>query len=466
MKDFVLDPLSAMKGQFIKIQTREREMNQDQNSQDYQDYEGNDDAVVGEENKSFEVFKADQASTDSVFFEELFSLNSFLLLLSLPLVIPALTWMWLTAKRWGRILWIDWLISGAFILFFALIYDRTVGGPPLFFPILILSALSGSIYQVRKGDKLAGMAALGLMMGFAMVWGLDFIGVNFLSYGGMAGHQKRVALLTLSENGRVLASTERGGKVYFWSSESETFLKQRQVGAKDIFRMALNADGSKLLAYSNGPGMSYLDLSTGDVLWKEKNFGGSLSDLKILSGGEMAVFAKFRGELELWDLEAGESAGTLGNHEGSVNCIAVSGDGQRVISGGNNRLAKVWDINNAGDTVAVLQHKKKVEVLALSKNGDKALTAVSGGRLHYWVLGENNSVELKTNGTIRDLAFSEDSRRAYILTDLNYEVWDLASKSLSDASRFGMTKPSKNMALGTKGRVYIGVGKTIRIYSQ
>lgn len=417
--------------------------------------------------KEFSVFKAEEQSEEALFFDELFSLDTVLLILSLPLVIPAVSWMWITAKRWGRILWIDWLFSGGFVLLSALIYDQVAGGGSFLFPVFMMSALSGSIYQLRKGDKLSGVAALSLMSAFALVGFLNFIGAAFFSsYGGLTGHKKRVTLVSASGDGRRLASAESDGQVYYWDLNSGEIIKQFKAAPRDVFRLGLNENGTKLLVYSNGPGLSCWNPSLGELLWKEQNLGGSMIDLKVIPGGSRAICAMSRGGLDIWDMDAGELTESLGDHGGSIACVNVSGDGQRVISGGRNDLAKVWDINDGSEALFVLEHKGDVEAVALSRSGDRALTAISGGRFFYWNLGKNKPLELKTKGTTWGLAFSKDSKRAYVLTNSNYEIWDLEGGSMLERSRFSMTKPSRTLTLTKRGRVYLGVGKTIRSYSQ
>lgn len=105
--------------------------------------------------------------------------------------------------------------------------------------------------------------------------------------------------------------------------------------------------------------------------------------------GTRALSATTRGALELWDTEAGASAGELVGHRGRITAIAAAASGEVVASVDERGHLRVWDVaalrcalhlDYSDHDQNILQH------LSLCDDGSRGLTTDGGGAAYVWDL--------------------------------------------------------------------------------
>jgi WD40 repeat protein len=74
------------------------------------------------------------------------------------------------------------------------------------------------------------------------------------------------------------------------------------------------------------------------------------------------------GELRIWDLESGQTAGVLGPHTHAMgfDSLAATPDDCRVITGLSDGTLRVWDLGTGQDVSVLTGHTALVDSIALT----------------------------------------------------------------------------------------------------
>ncbi len=111
-----------------------------------------------------------------------------------------------------------------------------------------------------------------------------------------------------------------------------------------IFRLAFNADGTRLITASYDGTAKVWDLTPDHELFARPAHGGMVYDVAYSPDGKMLATAGMDGTATIRAAESGEILQVLTGHTDVVNTVAFSPDGQVLATAGADRSVILWDV--------------------------------------------------------------------------------------------------------------------------
>lgn len=175
----------------------------------------------------------------------------------------------------------------------------------------------------------------------------------------LQGHKGTVLSLSVSPNGRLLASGGGDAGVLGNGFTLTGTVEDRTV---------------RLWAVGAWRETAVLTGHTGEILALAFSPDGGL----LASAGKDAT-------IRLWRVPTGEPVGVLSGHTAPVRAVAFIPDGRLLVSAGGDRTVRIWRILS-GETAAVLTVPQAPTAVAVSPDGRFLLAGTESGALHLWPL--------------------------------------------------------------------------------
>ncbi len=210
----------------------------------------------------------------------------------------------------------------------------------------------------------------------------------------------------------------------------------------------------------------YLQKRCRRVLGDFSGHGGTVSSLRMIPSGKLAVSGSSDKTVRIWNLEERKQVHVLDEHEARVHAVGISNDGAIAISGSEDQTARLWEVAS-GKCIKVLKgHIKAVEAVAISGDGKLALSGGSDNVLKLWDVAAGR--ELITfqghEGPVNDLAFAPDASRVVSVSgsqfsdDHTVRIWDVENRECIRVMQ-GHKKPVWAVAYSADGTRVISGGE-------
>ncbi|MEN9517461.1 MAG: hypothetical protein RLZZ381_49 [Cyanobacteriota bacterium] len=299
-------------------------------------------------------------------------------------------------------------------------------------------------------------------------------------------HPESVNHLSLSQDGKLLATTTIDGKINIWNQKG--ILQQSLVGHTGeitnikFFPNNTNSNSSnsyKLIStgvdktvrtwqifnryserveeiYSVAISPKNLDTFTiakGDVngdskleIWRN-NLDGTQKLLRTLPGqqttisqikyspdGKIIAAATWDKTIQLWNAQTGKLINTLKGHQDGVNSITFSPNGQFLISGSEDKTINIWNIAQAKLIKTLTGHTDSIKAVTVSPDGKLIASAGYDNIIKLWTIkGELLQTIEAHNLAITSLIFSADSKfLASGSWDNTVKIWSIKDTGKSN----------------------------------
>ncbi|MHC1768592.1 MAG: protein kinase [Verrucomicrobiia bacterium] len=203
--------------------------------------------------------------------------------------------------------------------------------------------------------------------------------------------QDPIKAFRFSPDGAQLASLSDTGTVEVLRVGSWTLIRQLQVsetGDEHGGDLDFSPDGKALVVGGWDGRISVIDLETGDT---RLSFRGHPDDYEITTvawSPKASLLASGGGYsshvIRLWDVESGDSKGSLTNHSRWVCQLVFSADGQRLFSASADQTIRIWDVQEKRCLATLRGHTDEVYSLALSPDGSTLATGSKDGVVDFW----------------------------------------------------------------------------------
>jgi WD40 repeat protein len=143
-------------------------------------------------------------------------------------------------------------------------------------------------------------------------------------------------------------------------------------------------DGRRLAVVDNGPDVSVLDATTGEVRVWLRGHEGRVNAVAFSADGARLVSAGNDRTARLWDAATGECLRTFRGHTDEVFAAVFLPDGSRIASAGRDRVIRVWDPANGAELARLQGHTDYVFSLAFSPDGATLVSGSGDNSVRLW----------------------------------------------------------------------------------
>ena len=262
--------------------------------------------------------------------------------------------------------------------------------------IIVDQGRSGPVrMDVVGGGLRRGMAGGGLPcvrmaidpQGFGLVLALNDNSLRVVDpitlevLGEMAGHDDRVQVLTVSDNGEILVSADYGGVVKVWEMATGALLRRFSTDLK-LTAGAMSPDGSRIAMGDSDGRIAVFDTVSGveRARWSAQRDGNSRGtlDIDFAPSGDEVASVGMDGRVRFWDGAAGWALrGEIALPSGISRCVVYSLDGRQVATGHWDGRVRFWDVGTGVLLAAEPMSTLPITAIAFEPGGDR-LAASSG----------------------------------------------------------------------------------------
>jgi WD40 repeat protein len=279
------------------------------------------------------------------------------------------------------------------------------------------------------------------------LWSVNDL-VNGHSPNYLIGHNAAVGYLTISGNGRWLATVDADGQIILWDLVQPQSGPHRIIGPNSVKDLALSNDGRWLAAVEHNKSVvSLWDLSAAPEAIPApivlRGHAENVNALAFAPDSRSLLTGSDDNTVRLWDLTSAATdakSRVLKGPQGDVRLVLVTADGRWAVASSYDRTVRLWDLQSAdpnrGSRSFVGYQEQNIPIKA-SPDG-RWLVTVDGNVLALWNLQrlQANAIELTEHkSVITAMDISPDSR--WLITgDSNgwTYTWDLDNPRSSPSS--------------------------------
>ncbi len=254
-----------------------------------------------------------------------------------------------------------------------------------------------------------------------------------------AWHGAEATCPCFSPDGRWLASASCDKLVRLWDVATGQLVRTFEGHTARVHGVVFRPDGLRLATVSDDLTVKVWDVATGRVLASYLGHARGINGLCYSPDGSRLATAGADKTLKLWDADAGQEDRTLALGTTTAH-VALSRDGS-LLAGATAHwdekerewsLGEVtlWDAATGHRLVTLKElHDARGAAVALTPDGLRLAAGSTEGELKVWDLKTRRVVLAlrRSDGAVRDLAFSPDGRVLAVAEDRTASLLDAAS---------------------------------------
>ena len=249
------------------------------------------------------------------------------------------------------------------------------------------------------------------------------------------GHTKSIRLVSLSKDGRYIASASKDATIKIWEVTSGKELHTLFGHLDAISSVSFSEDGKYLFSCSYDHTARVWDVFSGNELHKLQ-FASNIVTASFNKGGNYILTLSEDSVAKLWDFAKGKELHKLQSNLDKVISASFSQDGKYIITALSDSTARIWDIASRKETQKLL-NTNNFESVSFSEDGKYILTITTvsddtSETSYYGVWEVANGKELyklRHNKFLSMISstFSSDGRYMMDAVDNFVKIWEVAS---------------------------------------
>jgi WD40 repeat protein len=202
----------------------------------------------------------------------------------------------------------------------------------------------------------------------------------------LSGHRGEVESVAFSPQGFMVASGGQGGEIRVWNARSGKLLATLRGHGATVNSVAFGPIGRLLVSAGADRRVHVWDIDTRRKIrtLRERWPPGSSLTVEMSPDGKLIGVGNEE-MVTLWDAKRGKVVRRLGEYRPTkVTSIAFSPDGRRLASGGADRVVRIWDVDTGKLLRTLHGHEKGVTSVAFAYSGRLVVSAAQDRAIKLW----------------------------------------------------------------------------------
>lgn len=274
--------------------------------------------------------------------------------------------------------------------------------------------------------------------------------------------------ITVSEDGKLLASGDANGDIRVWSSSDGQLHRAIKAHADWVRAVAFSPDGETLYSSSDDRTVRAWGSETGQCLRIFSGHNGRVRAINISPDGRILASGSDDLTIRWWNATTGVCFRVSEGHVDHIRSVVFSPDGITLATCGEDRNIFIWDVRTGDILNTFAEHEKGVCSLAFSKDGRYLASASEDMTVRLWHLQSGRCIQVFRGHTrfVWCVAFSPNSRTlASGGLDNTVKLWDVLTGECKD-TLLGHSNWVRSVAFSRDGKhVFSGSDdRTIRLW--
>jgi len=249
----------------------------------------------------------------------------------------------------------------------------------------------------------------------------------------LTGHENGVYSAVFSPDGTRIVTASLDGTARIWETTTGKLMLRMTGDAFPVIGVAFTAEGRRAITTTFAK-VTVSDIATGNIVQTLGNTLLPIDTVAYSSDRTRVVMGESSGTksaIEVGDLNTGKVMRQIMLPDAFLRAVAITDNGRRVIAVGTNGTATIWDVDT-GDTVGTLNDLPDITYgAAFSPNGMQVVLSgynLSGSLVQVWAV--NTGMRVRTLGpfttvVIKGVGFSPDGK-LIVATGVNgaIQTWD------------------------------------------
>jgi WD40 repeat protein len=253
------------------------------------------------------------------------------------------------------------------------------------------------------------LLATGDGSGDVCLWDLETHQKHFTG----TGHTNWVTGVIFTPDGRKVLSSSEDCTLRLWDAETGQCLRIYRGHDNWILAVTLSPDGHTIATGSSDRTIRLWNLETGECLKTLTGHDRWVSSVKYTADGQFLLSSSYDGSIRLWDSATGDCLRVFCGHTLPVLALALSPDTRTFASSGDDTTIQFWNLKHER-AVATLNdaHHDGIGAIVYSPNGEFLASSAADGKVKVWDASTNHCLHILDGHTnwLKSVAFSPDSK--------------------------------------------------------
>ncbi len=268
-------------------------------------------------------------------------------------------------------------------------------------------------------------------------------------------HKESITCVSVSPDGKMIASGSRDKTVRLWYAETETLHKTLKGHRKPILSLTFSLDGSSIASTSEDKTVRVWNVNTGRRKHTFRTNSEHLHRVVFSPNGKTLASSSFDGIIHQWDLKKGKHKNTIVGHGhgfASKNIVFSNDKITAATTYGDNHII-LYDVNTQEMQAVLTGHKKRVNCLSFSSDGKILASGSQDKTIRLWdvTTGEHRKTLRGHSEQVSHIMFKDDETLVSYGHDKRVCQWDVKKGRQKFSFEFG--EFSQNLGFSPDGNV-------------
>jgi WD40 repeat protein len=230
-------------------------------------------------------------------------------------------------------------------------------------------------------------------------------------------------------------STDQTTSIFLWDVKTGKLLKKMGANLAEVYSVAFNYDGTKIVSGGDGNIIYIWDVQTGKLFKKLEShtiinniFNDAVNSVRFNNDGTKIVSGSDDNIVRIWDVQTGKEILTLNGHTNSVTSVSFNHDDTMIVSGSEDITIRIWDVQTGKEILRLEGHKYNVRTVAFNYNSTKIISGSDDNTIKIWDVKTGKEMLTLEGHTrsVSSVAFNHDGTKIVSGSyDKTIKIWGL-----------------------------------------